>query len=289
MILHLVRICGLIILFVLCAFYPFLPGEYDGLAVPLSAAAQAFGLVGLVLVPVGISWLVSELWRKQPGKTKSILTKARGYYFALASTIAFSIVVIAVSLGVFVGYSLSLGLSIFALWLYVVSRLTPKLKSLKNAETENFNPAPLYLIFIPCAVFILQLTLAASAVEFSRNRAIARSAELISDIEQHRAAYGRYPISLLALHKDYKPSVTGIEKFYYEPNGTTYNLSFEQPRFLTDVGVRELVVYNKLGEHTAISHAAWILDGAPEELQARQGWSSVKNAPTPHWKYFWFD
>ena len=52
MILHIVRIAGLITLLVLSTFYPFLPGKYDTLAIPLSGMAQIFGIVGLLLIPV---------------------------------------------------------------------------------------------------------------------------------------------------------------------------------------------------------------------------------------------
>ena len=288
MTLHLVRMGGLIMFVVLCTFYPFLPGEYDRLAVPLSAMAQAFGMVGLLLVPVGVSWLTYEL-RKRARRKRNLPTKARGYYFALASVVASSIVAIAVSLGAFVGISLSLGFLTLALWFYIVLRLRPRLKLLKKAEAEDFNPAPLYLVFIPSVVFILQITLAAPAREFSRNRAIAQSAELIGDIEGYRAAHGRYPSFLQAVNKDYHPSVVGIEQFHYAPNGDAYNLFFEQPAFLFDFGVREFVVYNSLDEHVMMSHAAWILTGASEELEARQGWHTVNDASSPHWKYFWFD
>ena len=60
-----------------------------------------------------------------------------------------------------------------------------------QAEAESFNPAPLYLVVVSSAVLILQLSLATPAKEFSRNRAIAQSAEMINDLEQYRAAYGR--------------------------------------------------------------------------------------------------
>ena len=93
----------------------------------------------------------------------------------------------------------------------------------------------------------------------------------------------------MALHKDYKPSVVGIEQFHYAPNGQAYNLFFEQPTFATDFGVREIVMYNRLDEHVMVSHAAWILAGAPEQLEARQGWHSSHDASSPHWKLFWFD
>jgi hypothetical protein len=288
MTLHLVRMGGLVMLIVLCTFYPFLPGEYDSLAVSLSAIAQAFGMVGLLLVPIGVLWLAYEL-RKRERRKRNLPTKARGYYFALASMVASSIVALAVSLGAFMGISLSLGFLTLALWFYIVSRLMPRLKLLQKAEAEDFHPAPLYLVFVPSIVLIFQITLAAPATEFSRNRAIAQSAELIGDIEEYRAAQGRYPSFLQAVNKDYHPSVVGIEQFHYAPNGDAYNLFFEQPTFLFDFGIREIVMYNKLDEHLMMSHAAWILTGASEELEARQGWHTVHNASSPHWKYFWFD
>lgn len=288
MTLHIVRIVGLIALIVLCTFYPFLPGEYDPLAMALSAMAQTLGLAGLLVLPVGIAWLISEL-QKRARRKRNLEAKAGGYYFALVSLLTASIVAVAAVFGAFVNGGLSLGVLTLAVLCYIGSRLTPKLKLLKKAEAENFNPAPLYFVFIPVIVLVVQLMLAPRATYFSRNRAIAQSAELIGDIEAYHAAYGRYPSSLLALHKDYKPSVVGIEQFHYAPNGQAYNLFFEQPTFATNFGVREIVMYNKLDEHVMVSHAAWILAGSPEQLEARQGWHSSHDASSPHWKLFWFD
>lgn len=288
MALHFVRVGGLIILFVLCTFYPFLPGEYDRLAVPLSVMAQAFGMVGLLLVPVGILWLAYEL-RKRERRKRNLPTTARGYYFALATMVATSIVALLVSFGAFMSISLPLGFLTLALWSYIVVRVTPRLKLLKKAEAEDFNPAPLYLVLVPCIVLIFQISLASTATEFSRNRAIAQSAELIGDIEEYRAAHGSYPSFLQAVNKDYHPSVVGIEQFHYAPNGDAYNLFFERPAFLLDFGVREFVVYNSRDEHIMISHTAWILAGPAEELEARQGRPATHDASKPHWKYIWFD
>lgn len=287
MILHLVGIVGSIILLLLATFYPFFPGEYDDLAVPLSAMAQTFAAIGLLLVPVGVSWLAYEL-RKRARRKKNLSTKALGYSFALAATVAASIVAIAVSFVALTSVGISFGVLTLAMWFYVVVRLRPRLKLLKKVDAE-FVPAPLYLVLIPSIVLIFQIALAPRATNFSRNRAIAQSAELIGDIEKYRAAYGRYPSSLLALHRDYKPAVIGIEQFHYAPNGEAYNLFFERPPSPFDFGIREIVMYNKLDEHVAMSHAAWILEGSPENLEARQGWHSVHQASIPHWKYFWFD
>ena len=289
MVVHFLRMVGIISLLVLGMVYPFLPGAYDGLAVSLSTIAQLSGVVGVLLVPIGALWLVYEL-RKRAHKKQNLPHKERGYYFAMASLIAASILAMLVFLLTFLGISISFGVLLFALWYYAVSTLISRLKSLKKAESENINPTPLYLIFIPIAVLLFQLTLAPRATEFSRNYAIEHSAEFISDIEAYRDANGRYPSSLLATWKDYYPSVVGIEKFHYAPNGDAYNLFFEQPRFLLDnLGTREFVVYNPLDEHMIISHTSWILLLPPEELVVTQGWYAVHDTPSPHWKYFWFD
>lgn len=274
---------------VLCMVYPFLPGEYDRLALPLSTMAQLLGAAGLLLVPIGVVWLVYEV-RKRAQRNRNLPHVDREYYFAMVSLIAASILVILVSLITSLGIGISFGVLLLALWFYIVSRLIPGLKPLKKEDSEGINPMPLYLIFIPIALLFFQLALAAPAAEFSRNRAIGQSAELINEIENHHALRGRYPSSLLAVNKDYKPFVVGIEQFYYAPNGDGYNLFFEQPLFLFDnFGTREFVVYNKLDEHVMPSHAYWILIWTPEELAIRQGWYAVHDASSPHWKYFWFD
>lgn len=286
--LHVVRICALITLLVLCTFYPFLPGKYDALAMPLSGMVQIFGVVGLLLVPVGVLWLAYELRKRARGK-RSLSTKARGYHFALAAVVAASIVALGISFGAFMGISLPLSLLTVALWVYIGLRLAPGLRSLKKAEAGNFNPAPLYLVFIPAVVFIFQLALAGPAREFSRNYAIAQSAELRNDIEAFRARHGRYPEFLQAVNKDYHPSVVGIDQFHYAPHGGAYNLFFEQPTFLFDFGIREIAIYNNRDEHLMMSHTAWILTGTSAEMKARQGWNAAHDASSPHWKYFWFD
>lgn len=287
--LHLTLIAGIAALLILCIIYPFLPGEYDNLAMMLSVMAQTFGVFGLLLVPAGGLWLIYELW-VQARKRRNLPVKARRYYFALVSVIAASVVAFVITFVAFASGGISFVLLIPVFWLYTLSRLIPGLKLLKDTESRDFNPAPLYLIIVPLVVMLFQVTFAAAATESSRNHAITMSAELIRDIEEYQRLYGRYPGSLLAVWKDYYPSIVGIEKFHYVPDKDAYNLFFEQPRFLFDnIGTREFVVYNKLDEHTMISHTSWILLLRPERLPATQGWYAVHNTTTPHWKYFWFD
>lgn len=119
---------------------------------------------------------------------------------------------------------------------------------------------------------------------------MARSAELLEQIERHRAAYGRYPPSLVAVWKDFSPGVVGIDRYRYAPQEPGYDLVFEQPRLLFDnVGTREFVVYNRWDRHRIPSHAAWILEWSEDVLATRQGWYAAHSAPRPHWKYSWFD
>lgn len=289
MVLHFARVGIITILLVLCMFYPFLPGSYDGMAMPLSTIAQLLGTVGLLLVPIGILWLVYE-WRKRVRRKQNLPKADKGYYFAMTTLIAASLVAMVVSLFLLLSVGLSLGLLALALWIYIILKAIPGLRRLRTAETESINPIPFYLISIPIVLMFFQVTLAGRVTEFSRNHAIANSNEFIRDIEAYHDEYGHYPVSLQAMWKDYYPDVVAIEKFHYLPFGESYNLFFEQPRFLFDnLGTREWVVYNPNDEHRMYSHTAWFLLLTPEELERSQGWYAVHNASPPHWKYFWFD
>ena len=289
MIRHSIRIVTILVLVVLIMVYPFLPGQYDALAFCFSTVAQLLATVGLLVVPLGIVWLVYEFWKR--GRiNRSLPFKNRGYSFAIVSLIVSSLLAILISLVATFGIGMSLGVLTFVLWLYVVSRLLPGLKLMKKTEAESIHPAPFYLIFIPIILLLFQLTLAAPLTEFSRNRAMANSNEFIADIEAFHDEYGHYPVSLVAMWKDYYPDIVGVERYHYLPYGSSYNLLFEQPRFFLDnFGTREWVVYNPEDEQRVYSHTSWFLLLTPEELETSQGWYDVHDAGSPHWKYFWFD
>lgn len=286
---HLARVAGLTLVLGLCIVYPFLPGDYDAVAVPLSTVVQLYGAAELVLVLIGILWLVYEV-RAQVQRKRDRQNTRAGYYFAVVSLITASLVATAVTLLVLFGISTAMGLFAFALWSYAMYRVLPGLKSLKNFEATSFNPAPLYLIILPLAVLLIGIVLAAPLTEFSRNRAITNCSEFIEDIEAYHDKHGEYPVSLSAMWKDYYPDVIGVERFHYSRFGESYNVSFEQPRFFLDnIGTREWVVYNPNDEHRMFTHTAWFLMLSPEDLERSQGWYEVHNAEAPHWKYFWFD
>ena len=263
----------------LATLLPFLPGRYDSLAVPLSFMSQIFGKVGLLLVPVGALWLASAYWSRLAGKQ---------YGIAIVALIVSSLVWLIVSLGGLTS-SLLLGIGAVALWIYVVSRALPRLKQLKSATAQPTSIVAIYLIIVPIAVALLQLALVAPAIESSRSRAIRNSAPLIADIEQYRAANGRYPESLLSLWPDYWPGVIGIAAYHYEPSGDAYNLFFEQSAL--HFGTSEIVMYNPRDQQVMTSHKLDRLQLTPQELALEQtrGHYAVHDAPHPHWKYFWFD
>jgi hypothetical protein len=283
---HLFRIGAITLAIVFCTFYPFLPGPHDGLSLAVSVMAQTFGVVGLLLVPVGALWLTYEL-RTRARTERNLATKASRYRFVIASVIALSLVGVAISLSALASAGLSFGLAVTALWTYILLSLVPRLRLQKAAGGAGFNYAPLYLVLIPSAVLVVQWCLASPVIEFSRSYAILHGADLIRDIETYRVAHGRYPESLAALWQDYDPSVIGIERFQYAQQGDAYNFFFEQPSL--QFGTREIVMYNKLDEHVMPSHDTYLLARTPDQLRVGAGWYAVHDAPHPHWKYFWFD
>lgn len=289
MVKHVLYIGGLSIIAVAMIFYPFFPGSYDSAAMGVSTVIQLLEVVGILLMPLGLAWTIHEI-AKQSRKKRNLEIKDRSHRFALSALILASILLTPISLLILFGVGISYGVLAIVLWFSTILRLRPRLRALKATGSEDFNPAPLYLIFIPLLVLVAQILLARSATDASRNQAMANSAEMIAEIEQYHTTYGKYPEVLLAVWKDYYPDSVGVEKFHYVPYAGSYNLYFEQPRlFFDNFGTREFVVYNPVDEHLMLSHASWFMLFRPGELEVNQGWYEVNDATSPHWKYFWFD
>ena len=276
---HLARIVAISAAILVCLFLPYLPGGYDRFAVTLSTMAQIFGYGGALLIPMGLSWLVAQ--------EKARKRDRHGFYYAIAALAVGTLIAALIAGGAFMTQGVSLALIVITLWILAIARMRPALNRLKTTGLERFNPAPIYLVVVPVVVSLAQYSLLGRATEFSRNRAIAASAPLLADIEKYRAANGKYPASLLALHQDYKTSIIGVERYFYEPNGDGYNLFFEQ--MSDQLGARELVVYNPRDEHLVVVHDSDVLLWTPDQLRTRRTYNFVHDAPAPHWKYFWFD
>lgn len=272
MIRHSLGIIAAIAFVILCTLLPFLPGSYDSMAIPLSAMAQIFGIVGLLLVPFGLLLIAANRF----SKTR--------YAFSLLTMIALSFVSAAVCLTAVIHSGFALALIALVLWIFMTLKTWSMFK-----RADGLKVLPFYLVIVPVAVALLQFALVERAVEFSRNRAILNSAPLIAAIEQHRVAHGRYPASLQSVNPDYLPNVKGISEYRYEPHGDAYNLFFEQ--FSHRFGTREFVMYNPRDEHVMTSHAIDLLQLTPSQLgvERTRGHYARHDALFPHWKYFWFD
>ena len=271
---HVALIVGIAALLAFSTVYPFLPGRYDRLAVPLSTMVQVFGVVGLALVPVGLLWLIVPRY---------------GFPLALLATAIGTGVALILALFAALSVGNAFGVLTLATWVYILARLLPRLKHLRRADNRRFGPTPFYLVLLPTLALGSQLAIAAPAARWSRDRAIANAGEFIADIEQYHTRHGRYPAALQAQNRDYDPDVIGVEQYLYVPRGDSYNLCFEQPRFLLDrFGTREWVVYNPRDEHRVYSHTAWLLP-PPDVVEPSQGWYASGETGHLHWRYFWFD
>jgi hypothetical protein len=262
-------------LLVSAMIYPCMPGRYDHLALPISTLTQVFGLGGLLLVPAGILWLIAELRRSN---SRTIFA-----FIALGAGVIVALILIIVA---FAASGWLLALAFIPVSFFVLKRL-PARRNINDVPTIS---APSYLIVLPMAALVLQLILAAPLRDASRSRAIANASELIAEIEGYREDNGNYPESLLSVWKDYSPGVVGIEAYYYAPTGGSYNLVFEQPRFLLDdLGAREFVVFSPDDNQSMISHDSWILFFSPADLLSNQGWYSRQTTGSPGWVSFLFD
>jgi hypothetical protein len=266
---HIIAILAVALLIVVCMFYPFLPGNYDGLAITLSVMSQLFGMIGLLLVLLGLIWL-SGGWRQDSTLTSS--RKRFVYWCGIASTI---------------DAHLSFGVCVLLLWAYIAFRLVVWLRQERQDDQSGFNPLPLYLVILPLVAASFKFTLVAPAVELSRSRAIQNSATLIADIENFYKARGHYPHSLQSLNEDYKPQVVGVERYHYETSGNGYNVYFKHIAVALDE--KEIVMFNRLGEHEYTSHNADILQYTPEHLSRTRGYAAIRDTSYPNWKYFLFD
>jgi len=267
---------------------PFLPGKYDPLSIPLATFAQLYSGLGLLTTIPAVLWLLRNIKypTDQVGKDSPLL-KQRIYlkFYFWSSFLVFLIITLVTALG------LSLLLGIFSLIFLIYFGWTVWKKITGSKSRLLFSLClPSALALLPVLLFAIHLLLDKPLTKWSRNRAIQNSYELINEIEQFREKKGGYPPTLNAINKDYSTGVSGIEKYYYTYDGSTYNVYFEQPRFLFDrPGTREFVVYNPDDRHLMLSHTVWHMIMAPTQMRNSQGWYESVETGVPHWKSFLFD
>lgn len=283
---HVIGLAATVALIAGLLVYPFIPGSYDSLAIPLLTMAQVFGFVSLLLVPIGAVWLVYELRRRDPSQGARS-APAWSLRFAAASLGLSALVAGAVSLAALAMTGAALGIVVMTLWALAVVRGARRLRAAPAGEPRRSLVAPAYLVVVPVVSAALAFTLPGRAAEVSRTRVMEKGADLLRDIEQYHETHGRYPVSLVALWPDYKPGVVGVERYSYEPSGDSYNVFFEH--WVDRIGTREIVMYNPRDEQEMTSHTMTRLRRTPAELAGRGGYYAAVDAGRPHWKRFWFD
>lgn len=210
--------------------------------------------------------------------------------FLKTTMVVCSIIAASISLLAFGVGGKIMGISLLALWLCLfLSMRSMTAKALLDNHHQR-HQLPVYLVSLPILLVVFQVALAKPITKWSRDRSIHSAREFIGDIENFKAKYNHYPTTLQAMYQDYFPQTVGVEKYHYLPFGDSYNLSFEQPRFLFDViGTKEWVVYNPTGEHRVYSHTSWFLLLSPAESEQSQGWYASGETGHANWKYFLFD
>ncbi len=250
---------------------PFLPGRHDPLAMSLSAAATGVAFGGLLLVPIGVVWLISS----------------RGYALAKLALVVATLVAAGAALATAANGSMAGGVLVLAAWVIWLVHLWRRVGAARTAGAGLEQALPIALIVVPLVAVAVRTAFTGSAAAWSRDRAIANTAEIVADIERFRERTGAYPVAISSVWPDYHPGIIGIERYRYEPSGAAYNLYFEHPS--TNLAVREIVMYNPRGEQDISSHAFDLLQFSPEEIRRQRGYFASHDLRQAGWKRFLFD
>jgi hypothetical protein len=259
-------------------FLPYFHGDYDRFAVGISYILQFASFTSLLLVPVGLVWCVKNFMNRNKGIATYPI------YIRTITLIIVVLMFLAAALGSLASDNRFFAIIILGTGALVLLNLRKKGKELKP-QNSTYSYMPYYFIFIPLTVVFIRLTYFEKVKDQSTNFVIKQSKLLIHDIESYKKTNGHYPISIQSTIEDYHTSVSGIQRFYYEPNGNAYNLYFEQVSNM--LGTQEIVMYNKLGEHEMTVHNEDLLRIAPENII--RGYHKVADLPQQHWKIFYFD
>jgi hypothetical protein len=237
----------------------------------LSAAATGVAFAGLLLVPIGVTWLISS----------------RGYALAKLALVVATLVAAGAALATAANGSMAAGGGMLAACVAWLIRLWWRVGAARTAGVELSRAVPIALIVVPLATVAARMALTGYVAAWSRDRAMVNASEIIADIERFRERTGAYPVSISSVWPDYHPGIIGIERYRYEPSGEGYNLYFEHPS--TNLAVREIVMYNSRGEQDISSHAFDLLQLSPEDIRRQRGYFASYDLPHTGWKRFLFD
>ena len=274
---HVIAILTAIVAISTGIFLPYIHGDYDRFAVGIFYILQFAAFASLLFAPLGILLLILNIVNRKNAEAVKYPLYARKTVF-----VVIVLIVLAAALGAVAANSRFSAIIILVLGGFSLFILFNKVKGLLS-DLDSIRPY--YFIFIPLSVVFIRLAYLEKVKDKATDFVITQSEQLIHDIEAYKKVNGYYPISLLSTIEDYKPSVSGIQRFHYELNGTAYNLYFEQISNM--LGTQEIVMYNKLGEHEMTVHNQDLLRIAPANI--RRGYHRVADHTRKHWKIFYFD
>jgi hypothetical protein len=108
-----------------------------------------------------------------------------------------------------------------------------ELKEKINDKEFQIDIKAIILFTLPVTLLLTSIYISGHLRNFSREFAINRTESLIQSIEEYKVSKGQYPSSFIDLTPEFineipSPYIMGIDDFYYEKLGDTYNISFHQ-------------------------------------------------------------
>ena len=259
------------LLVIIGSISPFLPCPKNEITHELSRFAQTIGFIGIVFIPFGLIWLITEF---RNNKNQKLNKWTSGYYPAWLTLIPFFLFIpLQIGRTIFVNGSFDFDVWPLTIIILIIGAFIYRIQKLKYKSEYKFNTVPLFIVLLPVVALLSSKLSLQKMAAYSREEAIAKSQPLILALEKYKSEQARYPDKLEELTTRYIYSLPafnsmGVRAYQYEKRGDSYQLSFEQNYHWY---ATEVVAYMKNG-HT-ITKAGY------------------ENYPTSHpdWRYFMAD
>lgn len=278
---HAVLIVPVVVALLGATAFPFLPGRYDELAVPISTAARVIGVGSLLLVPIGIAWLLYEVIGTSGGP-RPMRTR-----FAGAAVGAMSILMVLAFVGAAATFAMSLGVGALAAWALFLWRRTGSMLAWARGGDGSYVRPALALTAVPIVTAGAIIGMAEPLQRWSRNLTMDAMQRLIDDIEKYREVRGVYPQALFAEWMDYRAEIIGVRGYQYERVDGAYSIAIEIPAF--DPAARVFLMYNPNDAFRMASHDEWPLTWTDNQLARHRGYSISREVGRQHWRVLYFD
>lgn len=256
---------------------PFLPGPPNRFVIGISALTQFAGFFGLVLVPLGVTWMI---WQITQRNKKSYNWKVP-YILAITATSLSTATFILFNVAMYFNFTSLTNIAVILTGIVIFYFVIKDLDKLRNRRTYQFNIAPLLLVVIPMTALMSRMFIVGPISAYSRELAIQKGEILISRIEDYKTRNGQYPEKI---DESVSPNVMGILKFRYNKIGDNYSVSFSQ--WLDFGSLEEIVIYDKDNLHQLINNSAYDYS---VDLHRVNGAFASYNTGYDNWRYYLAD